>query len=145
MWPGRDARVQKKKPKEPQSEQKAEQNGAREALENAHKDPNVQNRLLDDRIFMESAERGILNRLNNAASDRLEGRRSDGRARLDSTRTELRRVLAATNRGVPEAMLQEAEELISSTSGDSMRQNENIEAALILISNVNRHYLARGA
>ncbi len=125
--------------------QSAEQKGAREALENAHTDPNVQNRLLDDRIFMESVERGILNRLNNAASDRLEGRRSDARARLDSTRTELRRVLAATNRGVPEAMLQEAEERISSTSGDSMRQNESIEAALILISNVNRHYLARGA
>jgi hypothetical protein len=75
------------------------------------------------------------------SGDGLQEKREVVRARLNNTRTELRGAVAATNRGIPDAMLQEAEDRISSTSGDNNTQAEDIEVASSLIRNVDRYYL----
>jgi hypothetical protein len=100
---------------------------AREAADEAREDPALREE--------------IRNEIIRDSGDGLQEKREVVRARLNNTRTELRGAVAATNRGIPDAMLQEAEDRISSTSGDNNTQAEDIEVASSLIRNVDRYYL----
>ena len=103
--------------------------------------PRLRDDALDDPDLVNEFDAKITNRLNEERADGLQEKREVVRARLNNTRTELRGAVAATNRGIPDAMLQEAEDRISSTSGDNNTQAENIEVASSLIRNVDRYYL----
>lgn len=100
-------------------------------------------RQIQDRDKDEMNVRDAASQRNQERGVSLQGRRDDLRDRLNDTRTELRRSIAATDRGIPEAMLQEAEERLSSTSGEINVQAENIEVASSLISNVDRYFIRR--
>ena len=114
------------------------------ARESLRSDPDLRRQLSgeirQDPAFVGQVRQEITNQLNQERGNRLQGIQSDLRNRLNSTRTELRGAVAATNRGIPEAMLQEAESLISPDS-DKNRWAENLAIASSLIRNVGRYYL----
>jgi len=115
-----------------------------QAVENLRSDPDLRRQLAgeirQEPAFVGQVRQEITNQLNQERGNRLQGIQSDLRDRLNSTRTELRGAVAATNRGIPEAMLQEAESLISPDS-DNNRWAENLAIASSLIRNVARYYL----
>jgi hypothetical protein len=115
-----------------------------QAVENPRSDPDLRRQLADEirqePAFVGQVRQEITNQLNQERGNHLQGIQSDLRNRLNSTRTELRGAVAATNRGIPEAMLQEAESLISPDS-DNNRWAENLAIASSLIRNVARYYL----
>jgi DNA anti-recombination protein RmuC len=117
----------------------------RQAEENLRNDSVLKNQMerdAADRAHQDPALREeIRNEVIRDSGDGLQEKREVVRARLNNTRTELRGAVAETNRGIPDAMLQEAEDRISSTSGDNNTQAANIEVASSLIRNVDRYYL----
>ena len=118
-----------------------------EAEDNARNDPVLKRQLAgearQDPAFVGQIREEIRNEHIRDSAAGLQERRNDVRGRLNNTRAELRGAVAAADRGIPEAMLQEAEDRISSTSGDNNTQAENIEVASSLIRNVERYYLGR--
>jgi hypothetical protein len=120
----------------------------RQAEENLMNDPvrksQMEREARQDPAFVGQLREEIWNEVIRDSAAVLEGiqeRREVVRARLNNTRTELRGAVAETHRGIPDAMLQEAEDRISSTSGDNNTQAANIEVASSLIRNVDRYYL----
>ena len=112
--------------------------------ESLRSDPDFRREIADgirvEPAFVDQVREGITIRLNQERGNRLQGIQSDLRNRINSTRTELRGAVSATNRGIAETMLQEAESLISPDS-DNNRWAENLAIASSLIRNVGRYYL----
>jgi hypothetical protein len=116
----------------------------REAEEDLKSDPDFRRKLSDeirqDPVSVEQDRQRVISQLNQERGISLQGSQSDLMVRLNSTRAELRGAVAATNRGIPDAMLEEAESLISPVS-DNDRWAENLAVASSLIRNVSRYYL----
>ena len=116
----------------------------RQAMENLRTDPDLRrqlaNEIRQEPAFVGQVRQEITGQLNQERGTSLNAIQSDLINRLNSTRTELRGAVAATNRGIPEAMLQEAESLILPAS-DNNKWAENLAVASSLIRNVARYYL----
>jgi hypothetical protein len=116
----------------------------REAEEDLKSDPDFRRKLSDEirqvPVSVEQDRQRVISQLNQERGISLQGSQSDLMVRLNSTRAELRGAVAATNRGIPDAMLEEAESLISPVS-DNDRWAENLAVASSLIRNVSRYYL----
>jgi hypothetical protein len=119
-----------------------------QTVENLRSDPDLRRQVAgeirQEPAFVNQVRQDITNQLNQERGNRLQGIQSDLRNRLNSTRTELRGAVSATNRGIAETMLQEAESLISPDS-DNNRWAENLAIASSLIRNVGRYYLGHDA
>jgi hypothetical protein len=115
-----------------------------QTVANLRSDPDLRRQVAgeirQEPAFVGQVRQEITNQLNQERGSRLQGIQSDLRNRLNSTKAELGGAVAAANRGIPDAMLEEAESLISPVS-DNDRWAENLAVASSLIRNVSRYYL----